>query len=51
MGIKVVRGAYLYEENALAEKFGYESPICENFEATTVNIEANLEHLIDNMHN
>jgi len=48
MAIKIVRGAYLFEERALAEKFGYESPCCTSFESTTNNYESNVKFVLDN---
>ena len=42
MGLKIVRGAYLVEENGLAEKYGYCSPVCDNAEETAINIFDNI---------
>ena len=42
LGIKLVRGAYLNEENKLAEENGYPSPICDSFEETNNNYNSSL---------
>lgn len=53
VGAKIVRGAYLEKENERASKMGYQSPICENKEATDVNYNGVLTYClahIDDIH-
>jgi len=47
-GIKMVRGAYMVEERALASKYNYEDPIQPTIEATHNNYNSNLEFVMAN---
>lgn len=49
IGAKIVRGAYMEKENARAKKLGYESPICENKEATDVNFNSVMSYCLANL--
>lgn len=49
LGFKTVRGAYMEKENARAKKNGYQTPICEDKEATDVNYNAVMCYCIDNV--
>lgn len=49
LGFKTVRGAYMEKENARAKKHGYQTPICEDKEATDVNYNAVMCYCIDNI--
>ncbi len=49
LGFKIVRGAYMEKENARAKRKGYQTPICEDKEATDVNFNAVMCYCIDNI--
>lgn len=49
LGFKTVRGAYMEKENARAKRHGYQTPICEDKEATDVNFNAVMCYIIDNI--
>lgn len=49
LGIKLIRGAYMNEERALAEKHGYESPVWDSIEETHQCYDECLTHVINNM--
>ena len=49
LGFKTVRGAYMEKENARAKRKGYQTPICEDKEATDVNFNAIMCYCIDNI--
>jgi len=49
LGFKVVRGAYMEKENHRAKRNNYETPICEDKEATDVNFNAVMCYCIDNI--
>lgn len=49
LGFKTVRGAYMEKENARAKRKGYQTPICEDKEATDVNFNAVMCYCIDNV--
>ena len=49
LGFKIVRGAYMEKENARAKRKGYQTPICEDKEATDVNYNAVMCYCIDNI--
>jgi proline dehydrogenase len=49
LGFKVVRGAYMEKENQRAKRKNYETPICEDKEATDVNFNAVMCYCIDNI--
>ena len=49
LGFKVVRGAYMEKENLRAKNKGYNTPICEDKEATDVNFNAVMCYCIDNI--
>ena len=51
LGFKIVRGAYMEKENARAKRKGYQTPICEDKEATDVNYNAVMCYCIDNIEN
>lgn len=48
-GVKLVRGAYLIQETALAAAKGYENPIWPNIEATHANYDACVRVLLENL--
>ena len=48
LGIKLVRGAYISEENDIAHKNGYPSPICSSIEETHHNYNQSIKFLFDN---
>lgn len=48
-GVKLVRGAYLVQESALAADKGYPNPIWPNIEATHANYNACVKILLDNL--
>ncbi len=47
IGIKLVRGAYMNEENQLARENGYPTPICKNVEETHYNYNKSLEKIFE----
>jgi proline dehydrogenase len=49
LGFKVVRGAYMEKENMRAKRKNYDTPICEDKEATDVNFNAVMCYCIDNV--
>lgn len=49
LGFKVVRGAYMEKENRRAARKGYQTPICEDKEATDVNFNAVMCYCIDHI--
>jgi len=49
LGFKIVRGAYMEKENARAKRKGYQTPICEDKEATDVNFNAVMCYCINNI--
>lgn len=49
LGFKIVRGAYMEKENQRAKRKNYETPICEDKEATDVNFNAVMCYCIDNV--
>ncbi|MGX1024861.1 proline dehydrogenase family protein [Psychroflexus sp. MBR-150] len=49
LGFKIVRGAYMEKENARARRKRYQTPICEDKEATDVNFNAIMCYCIDNI--
>jgi len=49
LGFKIVRGAYMEKENRRASKMGYQTPICEDKEATDVNFNAVMCYCINNI--
>lgn len=46
-GAKIVRGAYILQERALAKARGYEDPVHENFDDTTAMYNNTMEFLLD----
>ena len=48
-GLKFVRGAYMKEENEIAEKKKIKSPVCDGYEATTENIHTNIKTVLENL--
>lgn len=48
-GFKIVRGAYMEKENLRAKRKGYQTPICEDKEATDVNFNAVMGYCLDNI--
>ena len=48
-GAKLVRGAYIYKERALAAEKGYPDPVCETFEKTTENYNRSMDILMTKM--
>lgn len=50
-GAKIVRGAYMEKERALAEAGGYEDPICDNLQATHDNYNGVVAGLVDRYRN
>jgi len=49
LGLKLVRGAYMLEERALAEENGYESPVWDSLEETHACYNECLKHAIGNL--
>lgn len=49
LGFKIVRGAYMEKENARAKRKNYQTPICEDKEASDVNFNAVMCYCIDNV--
>ena len=49
VGAKIVRGAYMEKENERAHKMGYQTPICENKEATDVSFNGVLAYCLTNL--
>lgn len=49
LGFKIVRGAYMEKENQRAKRKNYDTPICEDKEATDVNFNAVMCYCIDNV--
>lgn len=49
IGAKIVRGAYMEMENERAKKMGYDSPICENKEATDVSFNGVMSYCLSNI--
>jgi proline dehydrogenase len=49
LGYKLVRGAYMEKENDRADVENYQSPICENKEATDKNFDEGLKYIINNI--
>lgn len=49
LGFKIVRGAYMEKENHRARRKNYQTPICEDKEATDVNFNAVMCFCIDNI--
>ncbi len=49
IGAKIVRGAYMEKENERAKKMGYDSPICENKEATDVSFNGVLAYCLSHI--
>lgn len=48
-GLKFVRGAYMKEENEIAQKEGLPSPVCDGYDATTENIHGNIQTALSNL--
>lgn len=46
-GAKLVRGAYIYKERALASEKGYPDPVCETFEKTTENYNRSMDIMME----
>jgi proline dehydrogenase len=49
VGMKIVRGAYMEKERNRALEKGYESPICENKNATDANFNATLSYILEHL--
>lgn len=49
IGMKIVRGAYMEKERDRAEEKGYESPICENKQATDNHFNETLEYILNHV--
>ncbi len=49
LGFKIVRGAYMEKENLRAKRKNYDTPICEDKEASDVNFNAVMSYCIDNV--
>jgi len=49
LGIKLIRGAYMNEERALAAEQGYESPIWDTLEDTHECYNESMAYIIDNL--
>jgi hypothetical protein len=45
-GVKLVRGAYMYKERALAERDGYQSPVHDTYEDTCAMYNKTLDRLL-----
>jgi len=48
-GLKFVRGAYMKEENEIAENNKTPSPICDNYDMTSENIHNNIKTIMNNL--
>lgn len=49
LGVKMVRGAYMNEERALAEENGYESPVWDSIEESHECYNSAMAHIIENL--
>lgn len=49
LALKMVRGAYINEENKLALEKGIETPVCETLEKTSEMMDSNLKLVFDNL--
>lgn len=49
VGLKIVRGAYMEQENKRAKKMSYPTPICEDKEATDVNFNGVLYYTLNHL--
>lgn len=49
LGIKLVRGAYMREERAIAASAGKESPVHDSIENTHASYNDNMEHILNNI--
>ncbi|CEM00556.1 unnamed protein product [Vitrella brassicaformis CCMP3155] len=50
LGVKLVRGAYMYQERRLAAEKGYEDPICRSLEDTHASYDGCVAHILDSLH-
>lgn len=49
IGIKLVRGAYMREERAIAASKGIESPVCNTIEDTHASYNGCMQHILQNL--
>ena len=49
LGVKLIRGAYMLEERALAKEQGVESPVWDTLEDTHKCYNDSMSHIIDNL--
>ena len=49
LGVKLIRGAYMNEERALAQENGYESPVWSSIEETHACYNDNMLHVIEHL--
>lgn len=49
LGVKLIRGAYMSEERALALENNYESPVWDTMEDTHKCYDSNVKHVIENI--